>query len=221
MDADKIKKTVIFQGMSEREISDALKELNAVTKKYKKGTTILHAGSTTKSMGLVLEGSVTIENNDIWGNKTILSHVGKNQFFAETYGLLADEPMLVDVVANEDCQILFLTIGFLHRGTRKQDAWTVKIMSNLLTISTHKNLMLSGRSFHTAPKSVRGRVLSYLNAMSLQNRSTEFDIPFDRQQLADYLNLDRTSLSKELGRMKREGIIQCRKNHFRLLKGEE
>ena len=124
MDADKIKNTVIFQGMSEREISDALEGLNAVTKKYKKGTTILHAGSTTKRMGLVLEGSVTIENNDIWGNKTILSHVGKNQFFAETYGLLADEPMLVDVVANEDCQILFLTIGFLHRdGRRRSPSW--------------------------------------------------------------------------------------------------
>ena len=110
--------------MSEREISDALEGLNAVTKKYKKGTTILHAGSTTKRMGLVLEGSVTIENNDIWGNKTILSHVGKNQFFAETYGLLADEPMLVDVVANEDCQILFLTIGFLHRdGRRRSPSW--------------------------------------------------------------------------------------------------
>ena len=216
MDADKIKKTVIFQGMSEREISDALEGLNAVTKKYKKGTTILHAGSTTKRMGLVLEGSVTIENNDIWGNKTILSHVGKNQFFAETYGLLADEPMLVDVVANEDCQILFLTIGFLHRGTRKQDAWTVKIMSNLLTISAHKNLTLSGRNFHTAPKTIRGRVMSYLNSVSIQKGTMKFDIPFDRQQMADYLNLERTALSKELRKMKDDGLIDFHKNSFHL-----
>ena len=217
MDADKIKKTVIFQGMSEREISDALEGLNAVTKKYKKGTTILHAGSTTKRMGLVLEGSVTIENNDIWGNKTILSHVGKNQFFAETYGLLADEPMLVDVVANEDCQILFLTIGFLHRSTRKQDAWTVKIMSNLLTISTHKNLTLSGRSFHTSPKTIRGRVMAYLNSNAIQKNRTEFDIPFDRQQMADYLNVERTALSKELGKMKTAGPIDYRKQRVILL----
>ena len=216
MDTDRIRNTVIFHGMSEKEIADALEGLNAVTKKYKKGTTILHAGSVTKHMGLVLEGGVTIENNDVWGNRTILSHVGKNQFFAETYGLLADEPMLVDVVANEDCRILFLTIGSLHRDSRTSESWTTKIMRNLLTISTHKNLTLSGRSFHTAPKTIRGRVMSYLNSVSIQKGSTKFDIPFDRQQMADYLNLERTALSKELRKMKDDGLIEFHKNHFHL-----
>ena len=221
MDASKIRNTVIFHGMSERELFDALEGLNAVTKNYKKGTTILHAGSTTNRMGLVLEGSVTIENNDVWGNRTILSHVGKNQFFAETYGLLADEPLLVDVVANEKCQILFLTIGFLHRGTLKPESWITKIMINLLTISTQKNLTLSGRSFHTAPKTIRGRVMSYLNSVSIQKGSTKFDIPFDRQQMADYLNLERTALSKELRKMKDDGLIDFHKNHFHLMESLE
>ncbi len=216
MDTDRIRNTVIFHGMSEKEISDALEGLKAVTRKYKKGTTILHAGSTTRRMGLVMEGGVTIENNDVWGNRTILSHVGKNQFFAETYGLLADEPMLVDVVANEDCLILFLTIGALNRNILKLETWTAKIMSNLLTISTHKNLTLSGRSFHTAPKTIRGRVMSYLNSVSIQKGSTKFDIPFDRQQMADYLNLERTALSKELRKMKDDGLIEFHKNHFHL-----
>ena len=90
-------------------------------------------------------------------------------------------------------------------------------MTNLLTVATRKNLILSGRSFHTAPKTIRGRVLAYLNSVSLQKKNTEFDIPFDRQQLADYLNLERTALSKELGKMQREGLIECRKNHFRLI----
>lgn len=216
MDIRKVKNTTIFQGMSEQEVASALEGLRAVTKKYKKGTTILRAGSTTRRMGLMLEGSVTIENNDIWGNRTILSHVGKNQFFAETYGLLANEPMLVDVVANEDCQILFLTIGSLHRSSLKPDSWTAKIVGNLLAISTHKNLALSGRSFHTAPKTIRGRVMSYLNSVSIQKGSTDFDIPFDRQQMADYLNLERTALSKELRKMKDDGLIDFRKNHFHL-----
>ena len=216
MDTDRIRNTVIFHGMSEKEISDALEGLKAVTRKYKKGTTILHAGSTTRRMGLVMEGGVTIENNDVWGNRTILSHVGKNQFFAETYGLLADEPMLVDVVANEDCLILFLTIGALNRNILKPEAWTAKIMSNLLTISTHKNLTLSGRSFHTAPKTIRGRVMSYLNSVSIKKGSTKLDIPFDRQQMADYLNLERTALSKELRKMKDDGLIEFHKNHFHL-----
>lgn len=216
MDVSKIKNTILFRRMSEKEISDALEGLRAVTKKYKKGATILHAGSVTKRMGLVLEGSVTIENNDVWGNRTIFSHVGKNQFFAETYGLLANEPMLVDVVANEDCNILFLSIGSLGRGFPDQESWIAKIMNNLLIISTQKNLTLSGRIFHTAPKTIRGRVMSYLNSVSIQKGMTEFDIPFDRQQMADYLNLDRTALSKELRKMKDDGLIDFHKNHFHL-----
>ena len=77
-----------------------------------------------------------------------------------------------------------------------------------------KNLHLSSRSFHTAPKTIRGRVMAYLNTVSLQEKSTEFDIPFDRQQLADYLNVERTALSKELGKMQNGGLIKTKKSHF-------
>ena len=215
------KNNLLFRGMSEQERADCLEELATGTKTYQKDELILLAGDVTDRLGMVLSGSVTIETNDVWGNCTILSHVGKGQVFAETYALLPGEVLLVDVRANEDCEIGFVRVGGMLREETPAATWAEKFQRNLLQITAQKNLALSGRSFHTAPKSVRGRVLSYLNAMSLQNRSTEFDIPFDRQQLADYLNLDRTSLSKELGRMKREGIIQCRKNHFRLLKGEE
>lgn len=216
MDINKIRDTIIFQGMTENEIIDALRGLNAITKRYEKGSTILCAGSTTGSMGLVLEGSVTIENNDFWGNKTILGYVGKNEFFAETYGILSDEPMLVDVVTNEDCNIMFLTIAALRSDMFQNEAWASKIVSNLLMISTQKNLALSGRSFHISHKTVRGRVMSYLNSESIRKGKMAFNIPFNRQQMADYLNLDRTALSKELGRMKREGLIDFNKNHFQI-----
>ena len=92
--------------------------------------------------------------------------------------------------------------------------WTMKLITNLLLISSYKNLLLSGRSFHTSPKTIRGRVMAYLTSVSLQKHSREFDIPFDRQQLADYLNLERSALSKELGKMQKEGILTTRKNHF-------
>lgn len=93
----------------------------------------------------------------------------------------------------------------------------MKFISNLLVLSTHKNLALSGRSFHTSPKTIRGRVMSYLNAVSIKKHSNQFTIPFDRQQLADYLNLDRTALSKELGKMKRDGLIDYHKNFFSII----
>ncbi|MBR6707521.1 MAG: Crp/Fnr family transcriptional regulator [Clostridia bacterium] len=218
MDTLQLRKAMLFREMTETEIADAFRILEAHEKRYEKGETILTAGSITERMGLVLEGSVTIESNDAWGNRTIISRVEKGQVFAETYALLENEPMLVDVTANEDCRVLFLRSGRIQSLKSSLKPWALKYITNLLTISTHKNLILSGRSFHTAPKSIRGRVMAYLNSVSLQKHSREFDIPFDRQQLADYLNLERSALSKELGKMQRDGLIACRKNHFLILR---
>ena len=213
MDQKIIENSILFTGMDATEIKECLQNLHAYEKSYKKGTTIMYAGHTTRIMGLVVTGSVTIESNDIWGNKTILSNVGANGFFAETYAIKQNEIMLVDVCANEDSTILFLTIGHLFTENN-HSTWKTKLIKNLLMISTQKNLTLSRRSFHTSLKSARGRILSYLNSVSLQKHSSEFDIPFNRQQLADYLNLERTNMSKELGKMKRDGIIEYHKNHF-------
>ncbi len=218
MDITQIQTTVLFRGMSTAEINDALNALSAREKSYRKGDVLLLAGDTTDEMGLVLEGSVTVESNDIWGNRTILSLVEPGGFFAETYAYLSNEPLLVDVTANENCRILFLRIGSVQNlSAEDTSSWQKKLISNLLTISFHKNLILSGRSFHTAPKTVRGRLMSYLNAVSLKQGSTEFDIPYNRQQLADYLNVERTALSKELGKMQKDGILITKKNHFQLL----
>jgi len=215
MDMISIQKAAIFSGMDETEVYEALLFLHAEEKPFRKNQLIFHAGKKTSSMGLVLEGSVTIESNDLWGNRTILSHVASGQFFAETYALLKTEPMLVDVRANEKSRILFLNIGNFNNTF--ESPWQAKMIRNLLMISSQKNLVLSGRSFHTASKSIRGRVMSYLNTVSLQKKSTSFDIPFDRQQLADYLNVERSALSKELGRMQRDGIIATRKSHFEII----
>ena len=212
-----LKENIIFNGMSPDEIDQALSELCAIEKAYEKNSLILRAGDITDSLGLVLYGSVTIESNDMWGNRTILNNVGEGGFFAETYALLENEPLLVDVRANENCRILFFKVGSLKKLKSNMNLWSFKLISNLLMISANKNLHLSGRSFHTSPKTIRGRVMVYLSSVSLKKGSNEFDIPFDRQQLADYLNLERSALSKELGKMKKDGLIEVRKNHFKLL----
>ena len=206
----------LFRQMSAEEIPDVLSELRSQERQYDKGSIIMSAGHTTEWMGLVLSGSVTVQSNDLWGNRTILSHVGRGDFFAETFAWLRDEIMPVDVIANETCRVLFLNVGVL-RTLPSEQPWAAKLTANLLTIAAHKNLMLAGRSFHIAPKSARARILAYLNTVSLQKQSREFDIPFDRQQLADYLNLDRSAMSTELGRMRDDGLIRTKKNHFVLL----
>ena len=143
-----VQKSRLFKGMSEDQVSETLSFLHAQERQFKKGDVLMHAGDVTERLGLVLEGSVTIESNDAWGNRTILSHVGPGQLFAETYALLEDEPLLVDVVANEACQILFLHIGGAHRLMSVSKAWATKFTANMLMISSLKNLHLAERSFH-------------------------------------------------------------------------
>lgn len=214
MNLSEIKKSPLFEAMKEEEIAQALSVFRSKEKHYQKGETILLAGNTTKSLGIVLDGSVTIENNDFWGNRTILSMAEKGDFFAEVYAMLGNEPLMVDVCANEECRILFLNVG--DKPTAQPSEWHLKFLQNLLLISARKNLMLSGRAFHISPKTIRERVEAYLNTVSVKKHSNEFDIPFDRQQLADYLNVERTALSKELGKMKRDGIIDFKRNHFKI-----
>ena len=203
--------------MDDNELTASLDFFRAYEQNFKKGSTILHVGDLTDKMGLVMEGSVTVESDDAWGNRSILSKVEAGGFFAETYAVLPKEPLLVNVIANEDCHILFLRIGSLKQLQNNMEQWMIKFVSNLLMLSMHKNLMLSSRSFHTAPKTIRGRVMAYLNSVSMQKHAREFNIPFDRQQLADYLNLERTALSKELSKMKADGLIDYYKNSFKII----
>ena len=215
MDYRFISQTMLFRGCSEEDIRAMEKHLDFKTRKYKKENTILSEGSVITDIGLVLSGSVRIVHNDLWGNKSILGIVGMGDIFAEAYACIPGEPMMIDVAANEDCEILFINIPRLFTSCTVCESQN-QMIRNLLMISARKNLQLSRRSLHTSPKTIRGRLLSYFSQQILAQGSSKIVIPFDRQQLADYLNLDRSALSKELGKMKKEGIIEYRKNTFEI-----
>ena len=215
MDYELISQTALFQGCSPSETEKLLHGLKTFTKKYKKGAPVYLAGTPVTDIGIVLYGTVQIENNDLWGNKSILSHVEAGQAFAETYALCG-EPLMVDVAAAEPCEILWLDLVPMLQQQNTAASWYPKFLHNLLLLSMQKNLALSQRIRCTTPKSARGRLLTYLSAQAVRAGSTHFSIPFDRQQLADYLNLDRSALSKELGKMRDDGLIRCRKNEFEL-----
>ena len=200
----------LFRGLTPAEW-DALAQTGQLrTKTFSRHEIIFHAGSRIHEVGVVLRGSVHIENLDLWGTKTILSNIPAGQVFAETYAFCGDA-MLVDAVAAEDCEVLFVNAAAFSGGS---SAGQDKLLHNLLAVSMRKNLSLSQRIFCTTPKTVRGRLLTYFSAQTAACGRLEFDIPFNRQQLADYLNLDRSALSKELCRMRDEGLLQFEKNHF-------
>lgn len=165
-----------------------------------------------REIGIVLRGSVHIENLDLWGTKSILSSVGAGQAFAETYAFCG-EALMVDAVAAEHCEILFLhTAAFTD--ARIEPALQDKLLRRLLAVSMRKNLSLSQRIFCTTPKTVRGRLLTYFSAQAARCGRMAFEVPFNRQQMADYLNLDRSALSKELCKMRDEGLLEFDKNRF-------
>lgn len=214
MNTQFLSKTTLFCGAPPEEIGTMLECLGAEQRHFSKGEVIYHAGNTVQSVGMVLAGSVYIENDDIWGNRSILDSVGPGQVFAETYACIPGEPLMVSAVAAENSEILFLNTGRLLRTCPRACVHHSRLVQNLLTISSQKNLNLSRRIMHTSSKSIRGRLLSYLSFQATRQGSYDFTIPFNRQQLADYLSVDRSAMSNELGKMQREGLLVTDKNHF-------
>lgn len=217
MNEDFFLKTRLFHDMTKEELARAFSCLNYYQRSYSKSERILSAGQDIRFMGMVLKGEVTVEQNDRWGNRSILTEVDPGECFGEMYAMTPGIILPVDVIAAKDCNIAFFEVGRLLEHNCSAPDILGKLTENLLRIALHKNLVLSNRSFHTAPKTIRGKVMAYLNTLSLQQHSLDVSIPFNRQQLADYLNVDRTALSKELGKMKDDGLIDFWKNHFRLL----
>ena len=192
----------LLQNLTEDELASIV-EIGAMRENtFDKNEVIFHAGERIREIGMVESGSVLIESNDLWGNCSILSKITPGQVFAESYAL-SHMAMMVDAMAIERTKIVFLNAAIVLDETHAGAAWQAKLLRNMLAMTSRKNITLSGRIFCTTPKTIRGRLAIYFAQQQLQAGGLAFDVPFTRQQMADYLNLDRSALSKELG-----------KNHF-------
>ena len=206
--------TQLFRGMEPSNIDEMLGCLLAKERTYKKGETIFPEGSPTEQIGVVLTGRAVIELVDVWGNNSVLSSIGPGGAFAEAYACVPGEPLMVNVTAAEDTEALLLNIRRVLEPCSKVCPYHVRLVRNLLALCAGKNLQLSRRVLHTGPKSIRKRLLSYFSECIKRIGSYSFDIPYNRQQLADYLSVERSALSNELSIMQRDGLIRYEKNHF-------
>ena len=213
----KLSDAPLFRGLNETEIASLLDCLNAAERSYPKGAILLTEGEVTDRIGLVLSGMAVISCSDIWGNASILGHVPPGSVFAEVYACLPGQPMLVSVSAAEETSVLFLNAGRVLHSCSSACPFHARLIQNLLAICAHKSLRLSQRILHTSPKSIRGRLTSYFSECAREAGSNSFQLPYNRQQLADYLNVDRSALCSELSRMQKDGLIEYRKNQIRLL----
>ncbi|WP_308552805.1 Crp/Fnr family transcriptional regulator [uncultured Peptoniphilus sp.] len=212
-----ILKSKIFKNIEENEVDLLLKCINNYRKTFKKGEIILREGEKTEYMGIVITGSVVVERADLWGNNTVLGVISPGGIFAETYSILNDEPLMINVYANEKSEILFLRTNEIFKTCEKSCNFHDQLILNLIRIASFKNLNLSRKILHTGPKTIRGKLLSFFSEWVKKENTLSFSIPYNRQQLADYLSVDRSAMSNELSKMQKEGILEFKKNKFKII----
>jgi len=182
--------------------------------RFPKDTFLLRAGDTAESIGLVLSGSVLVVQEDIWGNRNILSKAGPGQTFAAAYACAPGSLLNVSVLAETPVTAMFLNVKRVLNVCPSACEHHSRIIRNLLGELAEKNLRFGEKLTHMGQRTTRAKLMSYFSAEAQRLGSYEFDIPFSRQQLADYLAVERSGLSLELGKMRSEGLLDFHKSHF-------
>lgn len=205
----------LFAGLDGQELADALGQLNVRRRRVLRGAFLLRQGQDAGSFGILLSGRAHILREDFWGGRDLIAGLEPGELFGEAYAC-AGAPAGVSVQAAEDAAALFLDIRRLLAPEGD-----IRLLRNLLSVSARKNLQLNEKLVHVTRRTTRDKLLSYLSREAVRQGSGSFAIPFDRQQLADYLAVDRSAMSQALGRLRREGLIDFRKNRFTLLRPQE
>ena len=209
-----IRSSRLFSGISEDEISAMLDCLGARKESFSKDSFVLRTGDTVEEIGLVLSGSVFIIQEDIWCNRNIISKAGVGETFATAYACAPGSVLNVSVIAETPVIAVFLNVKRILKVCPSTCAHHSLIIRNLLGELAEKNLRFSEKLEHIGQRTTRAKLLSYFSAEAQRNGKYEFDISFSRQELADYLGVERSGLSLELGKMRNEGLIDFNKNHF-------
>lgn len=212
--------TSLFHNINPEDISGLLSCVNSQTRTFKKGEILLHRGEISARFGLLLSGNVHIIREDFWGTRSIVGIAGPGEIFAESYAL-AHQPLEVSVLAASDVEVLFLDAEKIISGCQQVCSFHAQLSRNLLFILAQKNLNLTTKIRHMSRKTTREKLMSYLSAQALRAGSSVFEIPLDRQQLADFLGVERSAMSATLSRLRDEGILTFHKNQFHLLQHDE
>lgn len=207
----------LFAAIDPAYYSGVLARLNARARAWRTGAFLLMEGDGVRDIHLLLSGGAQVLREDYLGRRSIIAALAPGDLFAETFAL-AGVPAAVGVQATEDCEALLLDYGQVLRGGGDFDA---QLAANLLAMTAGKNLHLNERLSFLEKRTIRERLLAYLSAQARRAGSRSFTIPFDRQQLADYLSVDRSALSAELSRMGREGLLVAKKSAFTLPESAE
>ena len=213
-------RTRLFSGIQAEEIAPMLHCLQAVQRSFPRGAYILRAGEEVRTVALLLTGAAHIQKEDFWGNRSLLAPLAAGDLFAEAYAMPGSGPMRSDVVAVEDCTVLLLDAARVLLRCPNSCAFHARLTENLFALLAEKNRGLTQKLDYISQRTTRQKLLAYLSAQAARCGSAEFTIPFNRQQLADYLAVERSAMSAELSAMQAEGLLETRRSWFRLWQTE-
>lgn len=212
-----LKRTRLFAGVGEDEIGSLLSCFGAKFSEYQKGEYVLRQGEHISDIMILAEGNLHIQNDDYWGNRSILGSISVGEMFGEAYAGSQSGAILNDVIAVEDSKVVFFDVKRILTTCSAACRFHSIVVRNMFFAISEKNRNLVQKLGHMSRRTTREKLISYLSEESKKQNSSAFTIPFNRQQLADFLSVDRSAMSIELCRMRDEGLLEFEKNQFVLL----
>jgi CRP-like cAMP-binding protein len=207
----------LFAGIAPEQLLALLDCLGTRRRDYRKGEFIVRAGECGDSVGILVEGSADVIREDFWGNRAIITRLGPSDLFAEAFVCAGIERLPVSVVSLDATTVLFLDFRRIIGVCSSACAFHSSLVGNMLRVLASKNVALTRKLEDLTQRSTREKLLSYLSRQATEAHSASFTIPFNRQELADYLGVERSALSAEMSRMQAAALIRYHKNHFELL----
>lgn len=212
-----LRKTILFSGVGEEEIEAMLDCLGAKLARFCKGEFVFREGEYLSQIAVLLDGELHIQRDDFWGNRSIVNRIAAGEMFGEAYISPNSGALLNDVVAVQDSALMFFDVQRILTACQSACKFHTITIKNLFFDISEKNRRLVAKLGHISKRTTREKLLSYLSDEAKRHNSAVFEIPFNRQQLADFLFVDRSAMSNELCKMRDEGLIQFEKNRFRLI----
>ena len=212
-----LKRTQLFSGVGEEEIRAMLNCLQAKLCAYKKGDFVLRQGEHLDNIFVLMTGKLHIQRDDYWGNRSIINMVSVGEMFGEAYVAPESGVLMNDVLAVEDSVVIFFDVKRIMTICSSACRFHSMVVQNLFFAISEKNRRLVQKLTFMTKRTTREKLISYLSEEAKRQNSSEFSIPFNRQQLADFLSVDRSAMSNELCKMRDEGLIEFEKSRFKLL----
>ena len=212
-----LERCALFEGIAMADLSAMLGCIGGRTVTVGKGQSIFREGDAATHVGLVLSGAVRLVREDYYGNRSIVAHIAPGELFGESYACAGVPALPVSVVADEDSAVLLMDCRRITTTCSSACGFHSRIIYNLLRLVAVKNLVFDQKIQVTSRRTTREKLMTYLLNQAKLQRSNEFTIPYDRQELADYLEVERSGLSAEISKLRREGVLESEKNRFRIL----